>query len=217
MGTRRYFIKKFLLVFCFGGALWWLPFKGLQRAWAKAKKIVLPKDTPPQSLILKNPADLDTRNLELTELEEFGTMGISDLEIDVSAWRLEITGEVAAPMQLTFQDILASPQVEKNVLLICPGVFVNHGRWRGVTVRSLLEKAGWNKKASHVTVHGPKSSYEKVESFEIEDILSEKIFLAHQVNAKPLPAKHGFPLRLVAEDHYGYQWVKYVYRITVKL
>ncbi len=42
-----------------------------------------------------------------------------------------------------------------------------------------------------------------------------KILLAYGVNDTPLPQKHGFPLRLVLEDHYGYEWVKYVDEIVV--
>jgi sulfoxide reductase catalytic subunit YedY len=34
------------------------------------------------------------------------------------------------------------------------------------------------------------------------------------VNGKILPKRHGFPLRLVAEDQYGYEWVKYVHRLV---
>ena len=48
------------------------------------------------------------------------------------------------------------------------------------------------------------------------DILSDKVFLAYEVNGKALPRKHGFPLRVVAEDHYGSEWVKYVDKITVE-
>ena len=44
---------------------------------------------------------------------------------------------------------------------------------------------------------------------------AEKVFLAYQVNGKPLPERHGFPLRLVADDHYGSRWVKYVERVKV--
>ena len=28
-----------------------------------------------------------------------------------------------------------------------------------------------------------------------------------------LPRKHGFPLRVVAEDHYGSVWIKYVHKV----
>ena len=42
-----------------------------------------------------------------------------------------------------------------------------------------------------------------------------KVFLAYEVNGQRLPQKHGFPLRVVAEDHYGFQWVKYVSSLTV--
>jgi sulfoxide reductase catalytic subunit YedY len=50
----------------------------------------------------------------------------------------------------------------------------------------------------------------------VEDVLSDRVFLAYGVNGKPLPERHGFPLRLVAEGYYGYDWIKYVYRITAK-
>jgi sulfoxide reductase catalytic subunit YedY len=50
----------------------------------------------------------------------------------------------------------------------------------------------------------------------MEDILSDKVFLAFGVNGEDLPRKHGFPLRVVAEDYYGYDWVKYVYRVTAE-
>jgi DMSO/TMAO reductase YedYZ molybdopterin-dependent catalytic subunit len=40
------------------------------------------------------------------------------------------------------------------------------------------------------------------------------VFLAYSVNDRVLPQKHGFPLRVVAEDHYGGSWVKYVYKVT---
>jgi len=70
--------------------------------------------------------------------------------------------------------------------------------------------------ATRVMFSGPKGTYEKSETFPIEDVLSNKVFLAYQVNGKALPQRHGFPLRTVAEDYYGYDWVKYVYKVTVE-
>ena len=47
----------------------------------------------------------------------------------------------------------------------------------------------------------------------MDQIRSDKVFLAYSVNNGPLPVKHGFPLRLVAEDQVGSQWVKFVDKI----
>ena len=66
---------------------------------------------------------------------------------------------------------------------------------------------------THINVYGPPGEYEKVERFPIEDIRSDKVFLAYNVNGETLPQKHGFPLRIVAEDYYGAEWVKYVYKV----
>jgi DMSO/TMAO reductase YedYZ molybdopterin-dependent catalytic subunit len=48
-------------------------------------------------------------------------------------------------------------------------------------------------------------------------IREKRIFLAYQVNGVTLPRRHGFPLRLVYEDAYGYNWVKYVDEVVVSL
>jgi sulfoxide reductase catalytic subunit YedY len=165
-------------------------------------------------LVSKNPANLDTRNLELTPVEGFETMGLDDHDVDLNKWRLEIDGNVHRSLRLTYNQILQMPSIERNVLLICPGFFAYHARWKGISVAKLLETAELDSGVTDVTFSGPNGTYEKTERFSIEDILSDKVFLAYSVNDSVLPKKHGFPLRVVAEDYYGGDWVKYVYRIT---
>ncbi|MEJ2726697.1 MAG: molybdopterin-dependent oxidoreductase [Deltaproteobacteria bacterium] len=96
------------------------------------------------------------------------------------------------------------------------GFFANHGRWKGISMKTLLEKAGAESDVTHVVFSGPRVSYKKVEEFPVEDVLTDKVFLAYQVNGKPLPRRHGFPLRVVAEGYYGDDWVKYVYQMTLQ-
>ena len=104
--------------------------------------------------------------------------------------------------------------IEKEVLLICPGFFANQGLWEGISIATLLKEADADTDISHVTIHGPEGDYTKIERFSIKDVLAEKVFLAYRLNGERLPVKHGFPLRVVAEDYYGSDWVKYVFRVT---
>jgi sulfoxide reductase catalytic subunit YedY len=216
MEKRRQFLKKSLNLLA-GVTVFLSPlYSLLQRAFAQVEKIILPKGTPRETLIDKHPANLDTRNLEVTALENFGTMGLSDHAERLDQWCLEVTGLVGKPLSLKYDDVLAMPSVERNVLLICPGFFANHGTWKGVSIRRLIERAEAGEDATHVTLYGPKGTHENTQRFPIKDVRSEAVFVAYQVNGKALPQRHGFPLRVVAEGYYGYDWVKYVYRITVE-
>jgi DMSO/TMAO reductase YedYZ molybdopterin-dependent catalytic subunit len=212
--TRRQFINL-ILGFLSGMGLIFSPIaNGIRVVFAKAKKIILPKGTRMNSLVGKNPASLDTRNLDLTPVHEFDTMGLDDHDVDLKKWRLEIDGQVHRSLKLTYDQIIEMPSMERNVLLICPGFFAYHARWKGISVAKLLETAGLGSDVTEVTFSGPNGRYEKTDRFPIEDILSDKVFLAYSVNGSVLPKKHGFPLRVVAEDYYGGDWVKYVYKIT---
>lgn len=216
MENRREFFKK-TLGFIAGAGILLSPFASfVQRVYGEAKRVIIPKGTRRETVVEKNPKLLDTRNLEVTPLKDFETMGITDYEVDLAKWRLIVKGAVKKPLKLTYGEVKAIPSIEKKILLICPGFFVNHGRWKGVAMEHLLQKAEMDKGATHVTFFGPKGKYENVERFPIDEIRSGKIFLAYEVNGKPLPRKHGFPLRIVAEDRYGFEWIKYVYKVIVE-
>ena len=213
--SKRKFLKvsiRFIAgIVLFTGPL----FSRVRLVYAKIQKIILPKNFPRKDLIDKNPANLDTRNLNLTPLDEFETMGITNHKTNLNTWRLRIEGRVERPLYLTYSQILALPAFERNVLLICPGFFANNGRWKGISLIPLLQKAKIKDAATLVSFSGPEGIFEKSGSFHLKEVLSNKIFLAYGVNGKPLPIKHGFPLRVVAQGHYGSYWVKYLYKITV--
>ena len=217
MSTRRQFLNRMLKIVAAAG----LGMAGtggrVRMAFAEIKRKVLGKHTDLDDLVNENPARLDAARLPVTPREKFETMGLSDHDVAVADWRLTVGGDVKSASALTYEDLLQMPAVERSVLLICPGFFAYKGRWKGVSIRGLLEKtriaaAG----ATHLVVSGPAAAYEKRERFEIAEIENDKLFLAYAVNGVPLPQKHGYPLRLVAEDHYGSRWVKYVEKIDIQ-
>jgi len=211
--TRRNFIKRTIRFLAGVGLFLGSLSTALQRAWAKTKRVILPKGTKMSSLVDRNPATLDARNLEVIPLEDFETMGLTEHQVNIDQWHLEVTGTVKKPIKLTYAQLLKLPSIERNVLLICPGFFTNHGRWKGISVMELLKMAGAEASITHVSFRGPAGRYAKAERFQIDEIATNKIFLAYRVNGKALPEKHGYPLRVVAEDHYGSEWVKYVHKI----
>lgn len=216
MESRRKFLKL-MAWFAMSVNLLLNPcFSFVRTVYSKDRKIILPKDTNRETLKSRNPRSLNTTNLEITPLKEFDTMGLTDHVVDLKKWHLDITGNINEPRSLSYSQVVALPSIERKVLLICPGIFANHGKWKGIYMKSLLEKVKMEEGITHITFSGPKDRYEKVERFPIEDVLSNKVFLAYAVNGESLPQKHGFPLRVVAEGYYGDFWVKYVYSMKVE-
>ena len=104
-----------------------------------------------------------------------------------------VPAQVTKELRLTYDQIRALPSLERPVLLICPGFFANHGRWKGISLAELAKRAGLKKGVNFVTVSGPAGPYEKTVRFPWKDAVSGKVFLAYQVNGEPLPVKHGYP------------------------
>jgi DMSO/TMAO reductase YedYZ molybdopterin-dependent catalytic subunit len=202
MDGRRQFIKKVLGFSAFFG-IWLHPlFRMVGSAYAKTQQLV---------------AGVKSRETGgwATPLDRFGTMGVVTYEVDIKAWRLEISGNVKNPVKLTYDQLLEFPAVEKEIALVCPGFFTNNGVWKGVSMKPLLEKAKAAEDATRVIITGHNGTLSKTEEFPIADILSNKVFFAHTVNGTALPEKHGYPLRVVAEGYTGDDWVKYVYALKV--
>lgn len=187
---------------------------GAITAFAKARRFLSP-DTDPNTLIYEDPADLDTRNLPVSELGDYYVSGTDDHMADMDAWHLELEGLVQHPGMFSYSEVLKRPRFEPKVLLICPGTFAYVARWQGFSLWDLLKQQGIFAAATHVDIKGPPGKYRKVVRFHLDEVRNNNVFLAYGVNGQTLPIKHGFPLRVVAQNQVGANWVKYVYGIKI--
>jgi sulfoxide reductase catalytic subunit YedY len=135
-------------------------------------------------------------------------------DVDIRTWRLVVTGEKAGnPLSLAYQDLEKMEMADKNVVLVCPGVFTDRADWEGVPLKSVLSLAQVGDDWSTLefrSVDGFRSSLSR------KEVEGKFTILALKVNGVTLPKEHGFPLRLVAEDVSGGKWVKWIDRIEVK-
>ena len=53
-------------------------------------------------------------------------------------------------------------------------------------------------------------------SVSLEEALSEKSFLAYELEGKPIPVLHGFPVRAIFPELSGNRWVKWLVKIEVE-
>jgi sulfoxide reductase catalytic subunit YedY len=163
-------------------------------------------------LLSEHPSQVDNSNIPITPVNKLHTTG-SAPEIDITNYRLTISGQVDSQFSLTYAVIQQYPVVSDVVLLVCPGFFYDNAEWTGVPVSRLLGEAGITENASRVVFHAV-DGYRA--SLPIEEALGDGVFLAYKVNGQTLPKEHGYPLRLVISGEYGGKWVKWVDRIEVK-
>ena len=127
--------------------------------------------------------------------------------VDVDSWRLEIDGDVEEPYTLTFDELLALPMIERDITLNCVsnevgGPYIGSTRWLGVRVKDLLERARVKQGVEQIL---SESTDGMTISTPIEALTDDRdAMVAIAMDGKPLPARHGFPARLVTPGLYGY-------------
>ncbi|WP_083190527.1 molybdopterin-dependent oxidoreductase [Serinicoccus hydrothermalis] len=134
--------------------------------------------------------------------------------VDASGWTLRVTGMVDEEIEISYEDLLGEEHVEALVTLTCVsnqvgGDLVGNARWLGWPVRELLARAGVQPEADMVL---SRSTDGWTAGTPIEALTDDRdALLAVGMNGEPLPAEHGYPVRLVVPGLYGYvsatKWV----------
>ena len=129
--------------------------------------------------------------------------------LDTQLWRLSLGGAVANPRDFSY-DELASAGDELEATLDCTGGFYSTQRWRGIRIGHLLDDVTPHADAKYV-------SFVSVTSYRWSLPLEEAraALLATHIEDEPLSYEHGYPLRLVAPGHRGFEWVKWIVRVEV--
>ena len=160
------------------------------------------------------------------------------LEIDPVAFRIEVKGKVVKPLSLSLDDLKTGfDPVELVAVHQCSGNsrgffdprvgggqagngLMGNARWKGVPLKSILEKAGVSAGSVEVSfggLDGPviPETPDFAKSLKLDHALDGEVMLAYQMNGEDLPWLNGFPVRLVVPGFFGTYWVKHLNEITV--
>lgn len=128
-------------------------------------------------------------------------------QLSTAGWKLQISGMVSAPYEVTWDELLAMPLIERDITLTCVsneigGPYCGSTRWTGVPVADLLRRAGPDPAADQVlssSVDGYTSSTPLALLLDGRDAM-----IAIAMDGQPLTQVHGFPARLLTPGVYGY-------------
>ncbi|MHB0866748.1 MAG: molybdopterin-dependent oxidoreductase [Thermoleophilia bacterium] len=132
--------------------------------------------------------------------------------VDRDSYRLEIDGLVSQPQSLTYDQVLDRQHYSKVAQLNCVEGWSANILWEGVLVRDLLAQAAVKPEANTV-IFWAYDGYSS--SFPMSFFYDKDIIMASRMNDVTIPAQRGFPFMLVAEEKWGYKWVKWITRIEV--
>jgi DMSO/TMAO reductase YedYZ molybdopterin-dependent catalytic subunit len=157
-------------------------------------------------------------------------------DVNLQDWRLKVEGQVQTPLTLTMDELRKMPSTELVSVLECAGNgrslysptvagvqwvngAVGNGRWRGVRLADVLRRAGIRPDGVDVAFDGADTPIGIMEDFQralpVAKALDPNTLLAYEMNGETLPAKHGFPLRVVAPGWAGDHWMKWVTSVRV--
>ncbi|MCX6699808.1 MAG: molybdopterin-dependent oxidoreductase [Methanomicrobiales archaeon] len=132
--------------------------------------------------------------------------------VNISNYRLEIEGLVTTPTNLTYDEVKGFPDYRKVVTLHCVEGWDATILWQGIKVGDLLKKTGVGADANTVIFYAS-DGYST--SLSLDYIEKNDILLAYGMNNVTLPEDRGYPFQLLAEDKWGYKWIKWVTRIEI--
>jgi DMSO/TMAO reductase YedYZ molybdopterin-dependent catalytic subunit len=128
-------------------------------------------------------------------------------EVNISNYQLGIGGLVQTPKNFSYEELLSYPSYQKVVTLHCVEGWDAKILWEGVRLEDLLAETG-EKTGANTVIFKAYDGYST--SLPLDYIKDKDIILAYKMNNATLLPERGFPLQLVAEDKWGYKWIKWV-------
>src|SRR5262245_59432936 len=210
-------------------------------ALAQGENVVPFLDFPER--VITNPApdrriiDIRTINGPITPKDEFfTTQHYGHPVVDAATFKLRVSGLVDRPIALSLDELKRIGSTELVAGFECSGNrgpvqgLSSNGRWTGVPLKTVLDRAGVKAQAREFVFfgadHGPEEVEWRTQKFNVEQqfgraldrekALSPEPFLAYALNGEPLTRHQGFPLRLVVPGWYGVNNVKWLSEIHVQ-
>jgi DMSO/TMAO reductase YedYZ molybdopterin-dependent catalytic subunit len=182
---------------------------------------------------------LDIRKIDgpLTPADQFfTTQHYGHPDVDLTTYRLRVSGLVDRPLALSLDELKAMRSTEQTFGFECSGNrgplqgLSSNGRWTGVPLRTVLDRAGVKPEARTFIFFGADRGEEDVDfrgratkvvqqfgrSLNREMALSPEPMLVWALNGAPLTKHQGQPLRLIVPGWYAVSNVKWLSEIVIQ-
>ena len=180
------------------------------------KKKITPPPTPNYGTVKQIPL----LSPEVTSNDQYYIVSknlLNDPVVDGTSWKLVVNGQVQQPFTLTYKELLALPMHTQYESMMCisnevGGEYMSNGKWEGVRLADLLEKAGVKSGATKVVLY---ATDDYSDSIHLSKAMEETTLLAVRMNDQTLPDGHGYPVRLLVPGIYGMKHVKWITHIEL--
>ena len=133
--------------------------------------------------------------------------------VNQTTYRLTVTGLVNQPQEYTYDDLVNNFSARQQVsTLLCVEGWGADVLWEGVSVNDILQASGVNPQANTIIFYAS-DGYST--SLPLNYVVENNLMLAYKMNNVTLTPQTGFPFMLVAQNQYGYKWIKWVTEIEV--
>jgi hypothetical protein len=167
----------------------------------------------------KNPINLtavevrDYNGEKLDSIDDFRENSIKGVQIiNKDSYKLDIAGLTEKSAQYSYSDVLKLQLYQKVVQLNCVEGWDAKILWEGILVKDLLKDPDIKPEAKTIIFYA-QDGYST--SFPLDYIMDNDILMAYKMNGVEIPPERGFPFQLVAEQKWGYKWIKWITKIEI--
>jgi DMSO/TMAO reductase YedYZ molybdopterin-dependent catalytic subunit len=132
--------------------------------------------------------------------------------VDIETYLLRVDGLVEYPREYTYEEVLEKPSYSKVITLHCVEGWQATILWTGVRLNDIFSDVSVKSEANTVKFYAV-DGYTTTHSLDF--IRDNNIMIAYEMNNATIIPERGFPFQLVAEDKWGYKWIKWINRIEL--
>jgi DMSO/TMAO reductase YedYZ molybdopterin-dependent catalytic subunit len=155
------------------------------------------------------------QGVNLTPISIQGNNALAGTQhIDRATYKLTVDGLVDNPLSLSYNDLLAYPQISKLMDLDCVEGWNFTAKWTGPALMAMFKDAKVKPEALIAIFHTADVP-DGYSSLDLSYINEKNIIVGMKLNDVTLPDERGFPFQVVAESKFGYKWSKWITRIEL--
>jgi DMSO/TMAO reductase YedYZ molybdopterin-dependent catalytic subunit len=136
-----------------------------------------------------------------------GNIGLAK-SMDVKTWRMQLVRKPGDTLYVSLDDLKKLPKTNLIFDFKCIEGWSQITDWAGVKFSDFVKHYGLThqSKMKYIGISTPDKKY--YVGIDMESALHPQTILCYELNDKPLPMNHGFPLRLIIPVKYGVKNIK---------